>query len=88
MSHKPQTNTPNMADFTDKHPRNVSGAYYNDTSCVDCDLCREIAPHLFRRDADTAASYVWKQPATPAEVQLAEEALLCCPSETIGSDGA
>ncbi|MDB6136735.1 MAG: putative ferredoxin [Verrucomicrobiales bacterium] len=76
-----------MADPTDKTPPNAVGPYYNDSTCVDCDLCREIAPSLFRRNDDLAASYVWRQPETKEETALAEEALLSCPTESIGRDG-
>ena len=79
--------TSTMPDPTDKHILNVPGAYYNDSTCIDCDLCREIAPQLFRRDADSAASYVWKQPVSTEELALAEEARAACPTETIGNDG-
>lgn len=76
-----------MADPTDKNPLNVFGKYYNDTTCIDCDLCREMAPAIFARDDDEGLSYVWKQPATFEEVELAEQARCACPSETIGNDG-
>ncbi len=76
-----------MATLADRHPLNVPGAYYNDTSCTDCDLCRQLAPAFFARDDETAATYVHRQPVTPEEIALAEEALTCCPTETIGNDG-
>ncbi|MES2477364.1 MAG: ferredoxin [Verrucomicrobiota bacterium] len=76
-----------MPDPTDKNPLNVPGNYYNDLTCIDCDLCREIAPEFFTRDDEEAATYVWKQPTTPGEIAKAEEARLACPSETIGNDG-
>lgn len=76
-----------MADRTDKNPLNVSGDYYNDMTCIDCDLCREIAPGSFKRDDEEGLSYVWRQPGTPDEIAAAEEALRCCPTETIGNDG-
>lgn len=76
-----------MADRTDKNPLNVPGKYYNDLSCIDCDLCREIAPEFFTRDDDEGLSYVWKQPVTPEEIAAAEEARQACPTETIGDDG-
>ena len=31
--------------------------------------------------------HVWKQPATPKEIMLAQEALESCPTESIGCDG-
>jgi ferredoxin len=76
-----------MADNTDKHTLNVPGRFYNDMTCIDCDLCREMAPQFFRRDDATANSYVWKQPETPEEIALAQDCLECCPTETIGKDG-
>lgn len=76
-----------MPDPNDKNPRNVVGAYYNDMSCTDCDLCRVIAPTIFVRDDEEALTYVARQPRTEAEVELAEEALNGCPTETIGRDG-
>lgn len=76
-----------MADRSDKNPLNVPGAFYNDTSCIDCDICREIAPAFFRRDDDEGMSYVWKQPVTPDELLLAREAMEGCPTDTIGCDG-
>jgi ferredoxin len=76
-----------MADPDNKHPLNLPGAYYNDDTCVDCDLCREIAPQFFRRDDASAASYVWHQPETLQEIALAEEVRLSCPTESIGNDG-
>jgi ferredoxin len=76
-----------MADHTDKNPLNVSGKYYNDLTCIDCDLCREIAPEVFKRDDDEGLSYVWRQPTTPAEIAAAEMAHHSCPTETIGNDG-
>ena len=33
-----------MADPTDRVPENVSGIYYVDTQCIDCDVCRDTAP--------------------------------------------
>ena len=77
-----------MADKNQKHPLTVAGLYFTDDTCIDCDLCREIAPSVFKRDDQTGSSYVWKQPATEAEQSLAQEALQACPSETIGTDAS
>jgi ferredoxin len=76
-----------MADRSDKHPLNAPGAFYNDNSCIDCDVCREMAPAVFRRDDESGASYVWRQPETAGEWKLARAALASCPTETIGCDG-
>ena len=45
-----------MADAANKYTQNVTGAYYVDDQCIDCDLCRETAPANFKRDDD--GSYV------------------------------
>ena len=76
-----------MADREDKNPLNVVGKFYNDLTCIDCDLCREIAPDVFTRDDDEGLSYVYQQPKTPEALELAIEAMQSCPTETIGDDG-
>lgn len=76
-----------MADKNQKTPENVPGKYYVDTTCIDCDLCRNIAPKTFSRHDEGGYSIVFKQPETPEEIAHAEEARTSCPSETIGNDG-
>ncbi len=58
-----------------------------DATCIDCDLCRESAPTIFRRDDELGLSVVFKQPATLEEWDQARDALRNCPTETIGEDG-
>jgi ferredoxin len=77
-----------MAEQSDRLKQNVPGAFYVDSSCVDCDLCRNTAADFFRRDEETGFSFVYRQPVTPAEIALAEEAKQGCPSESIGNDGS
>jgi len=76
-----------MPNPKDKVPDNIPGPYYNDTSCIDCGMCPEIAPQFFKRQEDGGYSYVYRQPVTPEEIALAEEALDSCPTESIGNDG-
>jgi ferredoxin len=76
-----------MADAANKYSQNVSGAYYVDDQCIDCDLCRETAPANFKRDDDGGHSYLYKQPESDEERNLCEEALAGCPVEAIGRDG-
>ena len=45
-----------MADIDEKTPLNVPGKFYVDSSCIDCDLCRETAPENFGRDEDEGVS--------------------------------
>jgi ferredoxin len=76
-----------MASAADKYKDNVSGAFYTDTQCIDCDLCRQTAPDFFSRNATGGYSYVSKQPVTDAEKELCQQALEECPVEAIGKDG-
>lgn len=51
-----------------------------------CDLCRDNAAAFFRRDTETGQSYVYRQPETVEEVEIAQAALEGCPTESIGND--
>ncbi|MBI4432006.1 MAG: ferredoxin [Candidatus Omnitrophica bacterium] len=77
-----------MADKANKYPENVPGAFYVDTQCIDCDLCRQTAPNNFDRNQAGGYSYVKKQATTPEEEAQCKEAKEGCPVEAIGSDGA
>lgn len=79
--------TTTMAIPADRLPQNVPGRWYVDSTCIDCDLCRETAPTIFGRHDETGFSFVQKQPVTPEEIALAEEARTGCPVEAIGNDG-
>jgi ferredoxin len=77
-----------MADFANKYSDNVSGTFYVDDQCIDCDLCRETAPANFTRNDDGGHSYVYKQPENEAEIALCKEAMEGCPVEAIGDNGS
>src|SRR5436190_13895558 len=74
-----------MADFQKRLSANVPGEFFVDSSCIDCDLCRQIAPAVFRAEGDN--SIVHHQPATEAESRRAEMALVTCPTASIGTLG-
>ncbi len=76
-----------MADSQDKVPGNIDGAFFVDTNCIDCDLCRQTAPENFDRNDDEGFSFVKKQPENEEEAQLCREALDDCPVEAIGDNG-
>ena len=76
-----------MATPTDRLPANALGKYYVDSSCIDCDQCRVIAPQLFVRDEGSGLSVVTRQPETADDVALAEEAMASCATSSIGNDG-
>jgi ferredoxin len=74
-----------MANENDRLEANVPGPWFVDSSCIDCDLCRETAPATFRREDAIGYSVVYKQPENLDEIQLAEAARLGCPVEAIGN---
>ena len=76
-----------MADIEYKHKDNVKGRYFVDEECIDCDLCREVAPESFGRNNEEGYSYVFKQPEGEDEEALCKEALDNCPVEAIGDFG-
>ena len=76
-----------MADIEDKWEENVKGKFYVDEQCIDCDLCRAVAPDNFTRYEEGGYSYVYKQPENEEELELCVEAMEGCPVEAIGDDG-
>jgi glyoxylase-like metal-dependent hydrolase (beta-lactamase superfamily II)/ferredoxin len=74
-----------MADLRRRLEANVPGEFFVDSSCIDCDLCRQIAPAVFRAEGDT--SIVHHQPVGSAEARRAEMALVTCPTASIGTLG-
>ena len=61
---------------------NVAGDFFVDSSCIDCDLCRQIAPDTFSQAGDQ--SVVHHQPRSAEEVFAALKALVTCPTASIG----
>jgi ferredoxin len=76
-----------MADRNDRVPENSAGRFYVDSTCIDCDLCRETAPHNFKRNDSEHRSYVVHQPVDAAQEGQCLAALEECPVEAIGRDG-
>ena len=76
-----------MATLLDRIPQNSAGKYYVDSSCIDCDKCRALAPDFFGRTED-GLSFVIKQPVTPEEIASVEQAMEACATTSVGSDGA
>jgi ferredoxin len=76
-----------MADLTNRLPQNIPGPFYVDDTCIDCDQCRSNAPLFFTRDDETGYTYVYRQPITPEEFAIADDARLGCPTESIGNEG-
>jgi glyoxylase-like metal-dependent hydrolase (beta-lactamase superfamily II)/ferredoxin len=72
-----------MATLALRLPTNVAGDFFVDSTCIDCDACRQIAPAVFRQTEGQAA--VFHQPAGGAELLAAQKALVSCPTASIGS---
>jgi glyoxylase-like metal-dependent hydrolase (beta-lactamase superfamily II)/ferredoxin len=72
-----------MADRARAVTENVAGAFFVDSTCIDCDTCRQLAPATF---GDTGEfSYVTAQPRGAAETRAALHALIACPTGSIGT---
>ncbi len=72
-----------MAQVSHRLPQNVEGEFYVDSSCIDCDTCRQIAPGIFQDHG--GQSSVCHQPLGERERLLASMALVACPTASIGS---
>ena len=72
-----------MAHLDLRRPQNVSGDFYVDSSCIDCDTCRWMTPEVFNRVGEQ--SVVYHQPANEAERLRSLQALLACPTASIGT---
>lgn len=74
-----------MARLADRLSENAPGDYFVDRTCIDCDVCRQIAPSVFRHDPQVERSIVFQQPRTPEERLRASMALVSCPTSSIGT---
>jgi glyoxylase-like metal-dependent hydrolase (beta-lactamase superfamily II)/ferredoxin len=75
-----------MALISLRREENVEGDFFVDTTCIDCDLCRQIAPTTFSSAGDMSA--VHHQPVTKDEEFAALKALVACPTSSIGAIGS
>jgi glyoxylase-like metal-dependent hydrolase (beta-lactamase superfamily II)/ferredoxin len=64
---------------------NAPGDYFVDSSCIDCDTCRQIAPETYGRSDAVGQSVVVVQPETDAARLRAAMALVACPTASIGT---
>lgn len=72
-----------MATLEKRRSQNIEGDFYVDSTCIDCDTCRWMSPEVFKRV--DSQSVVYHQPAKPEERQKALQALLSCPTASIGT---
>src|SRR6185295_11607823 len=74
-----------MASPALRLPANAPGDLYVDSTCIDCDTCRWMAPETFDRAGEQ--SRVFHQPADDESRRRALMALLACPTASIGDAG-
>ncbi|HEV2947965.1 MAG TPA: ferredoxin [Gemmataceae bacterium] len=74
-----------MANPRKRVRENVPGDFFVDSTCIDCDACRQIAPSVFGEAKET--SFVKAQPNSGTERRQALRALLTCPTGSIGCLG-
>jgi len=72
-----------MADSSKRLPTNVDGNFFVDSTCIDCDTCRQLAPTTFVEEGEY--STVFHQPETDQESYSAFQALIACPVGSIGT---
>ncbi|MCC6140254.1 MAG: MBL fold metallo-hydrolase [Nitrospira sp.] len=73
-----------MADPKKRLNSNVPGNFYVDSTCIDCDACRQLAPASFDEAGDY--STVTRQPQTEEDTMQAYQALVACPVGSIGTE--
>src|SRR2546429_5278308 len=74
-----------MASVKKRLPGNVAGEFYVDSTCIDCDQCRQIAPATFRARGEH--SIVFRQPATAEALRRGDKAMVACPTGSLGALG-
>lgn len=72
-----------MADPKKSLATNIPGNFFVDSTCIDCDTCRQLAPRTFAEYGDYSSVYC--QPETAEEVVAALQALVSCPTASIGT---
>ena len=65
--------------------QNAPGELFVDSSCIECDTCRELAPDVFG-STESGQSYVLAQPASDAAWRRALQAVVSCPTASIGAE--
>jgi glyoxylase-like metal-dependent hydrolase (beta-lactamase superfamily II) len=72
-----------MVNINKKHEKNVEGEFFVDTSCINCDTYRQITTNIFSNSGNYSA--VYKQPSNFEEEFSSLQAIVACPTGSIGS---
>ncbi|HUJ28695.1 MAG TPA: MBL fold metallo-hydrolase [Myxococcales bacterium] len=65
--------------------QNAPGELFVDSSCIECDTCRELAPDIFG-STQSGQSFAARQPASDAGWLRALQAVVSCPTASIGAE--
>jgi hypothetical protein len=74
-----------MARLADRNPAGAPGDWFVDTTCIDCDAARQVAPGLIGTDARGRSVFL-RQPETEADVRMAWRAVEVCPTRRSAPD--
>lgn len=72
-----------MADARKRLSTNVEGNFFVDATCINCNTCRQLAPDSFEEVDEFSA--VRRQPEGAIQLYQAYQALLACPTGSIGT---
>lgn len=67
----------------DRFPENAIGPWYTKSNCIDCGMCPESSPAIFKRYDEGGYAVVHHQPSSEEEEVLALEAKESCPVDAI-----
>jgi len=71
-----------VANAKKKLTSNIGGNFFVDSTCINCDACRQLAPATFREQDEYSS--VYRQPISETEQLRAYQALIACPVGSIG----
>lgn len=71
-----------MANISKRLETNIDGNFFVDSTCIDCDTCRQLSPTMFKENGDYSS--VFHQPVNKSEEFEAYQALIACPVGSIG----
>ena len=74
-----------MAQRQHSVAENAAGELFVDSTCIECDTCRELAPDVYGSTA-SGQSFVIEQPRDDAQWKRALQALVSCPTASIGAE--
>jgi len=72
-----------LAKASLRRPENREGDFFVDSTCIDCDTCRWMVPEVFGRMNEQ--SMVQQQPRSGELLRRSFQALLACPTQSIGA---